>query len=364
MEIPITEIVTSEYQVSWLPWAVQYFFLIGISYSALMLTIPGLVFNKANYKPLAYAALFVALATSIVAPISLFADLHQPGRFWHFYAYASPSSWMWLGALFLPVYVTLVIVYAWLAYRPELIKRSQEERGLVSKLSRIIVCGNWEKPQLTKILGIAALVLGLLVALYTGAEVMIVKARPLWHTYALPLMFMITAMTGAAGMTHILNWLNFNNSPQIARQLNYVLVAFSLLAIILGALWMISGAMGYSESANKAISLLQSDVHWRKVLITEVIFVLLVLILARRSIRLASFKRAWIIGLIAMYGSWLFRWMIFIDVQRVPKYGTGTYSYGIPLGHEGLLGIIGSAGLLIFLFVILSTLVPWKSTNQ
>ena len=41
----------------------------------------------------------------------------------------------------------------------------------------------------------------LLVLLYTGMEVMVVQARPLWNTSLLPLIFAVTAMTGGIGMT-------------------------------------------------------------------------------------------------------------------------------------------------------------------
>ena len=51
------------------------------------------------------SAVAVLLVSAIAAPISLLADLHQPGRFWHFYAHATPWSWMWLGALLLPCFV-------------------------------------------------------------------------------------------------------------------------------------------------------------------------------------------------------------------------------------------------------------------
>jgi tetrathionate reductase subunit C len=360
MEIPITEIVTNEYQISWLPWAVQYFTLIGMSYSAVLLTLPGFVFHKPDYKSLAHVALFVAVITTIVAPVSLLADLHQPARFWHFYVYLSPWSWMWIGAMILPLYVFSVLVYAWLVYRPELIQRGQQEKGIVAAIARYSALGRWQKPELIKVLGICSAILGMFIALYTGAEVMIVKARPLWHTYALPVMFMITAMGGAAGLAHLINRLHFNNTTDVARQLNQILIAVSLFSIIVGVLWLITGAMGYSSSAAKALYLLQSDRQWQITLIIESFAVLLVLFVANLNNVNKYFNNAWLIGFIAIYSAWMFRWMVFIDVQRIPRYGAGTYSYGIPLGHEGIVGILGTLGLLVFVFVCLTTLLPEK----
>ena len=57
-------------------------------------------------KALPLAVVLLAV-TAISAPVALLADLHQPARFWHFYAHFTPWSWMSLGALLLPVFVTL-----------------------------------------------------------------------------------------------------------------------------------------------------------------------------------------------------------------------------------------------------------------
>ncbi len=358
MEIPITEIITIEHQVAWLPWAVQYFLLIGMSYSATLMTLPGLVLNKSNYVALARIALLIAVVTALAGSISLLADLHQPGRFWHFYAYPSPASWMWIGSIILPFYITAVLVFAWLVYRPQLIHLGQQS-GSMALFARLSTLGQWHKPELIKIVGICAALLGLLIALYTGAEVMIVKARPLWHTYALPIALLISAMTGAAGLAHIINRLNSNNAA-VARQLNSIIVVATVFSILVGSMWFLSGALGYSVSAGRALSLLQTDTHWQMTLLTEGLVMFLLVFFARYSNKNNKLNSAWLIGLLAIYSAWMFRWMIFIDVQRVPKYGAGIYSYGLPIGHEGLIGIVGTFGLVVFLFISLSTILPWK----
>lgn len=363
MQIPITEIVSNEYQVSWLPWAMQYFLLIGISYSSVLISLPGMLLDKAEYKLLAKLALFVAVASTIVAPVSLWADLHQPGRFWHFYAYASPSSWMWIGSILLPLYISSVLGYAWLVFRPELNQLAQQQ-GLHATIARVVCLGDWQKPGLIKWFALCSALLGLLIALYTGAEIMIVKARPLWHTYALPIALLISAMGGAAGLMHIINRLNFGNSAQLARQLNQILVAATLTSIAVGALWLLMGALGASTAAGKALELLKTNQHWQQTLLTESLVMFLIIYFALRCIRNARFDRAWMVGFLALYSAWMFRWMVFIDVQRVPKYGAGSYSYGIPLGHEGIVGILGTFGLLVFIFICLSTVLPVKDASK
>ena len=102
----ISELLTPVYDAAWLPWAVQYFFLVGIS-ATTALTAAFSAFGKPGSpaRRLLPSAVAVLLVSAIAAPISLLADLHQPGRFWHFYAHATPWSWMWLGALLLPCFV-------------------------------------------------------------------------------------------------------------------------------------------------------------------------------------------------------------------------------------------------------------------
>ena len=42
----IVETINVAREVAWLPWAVQYFFLIGLSYGAFLLSLPGVALRK------------------------------------------------------------------------------------------------------------------------------------------------------------------------------------------------------------------------------------------------------------------------------------------------------------------------------
>ena len=67
----------------WLPWAVQYFFLIGISCAAFFISLPGLVWQRPEWRLLSRFALLAALISGLTAPVALLADLHQPGPLQH-----------------------------------------------------------------------------------------------------------------------------------------------------------------------------------------------------------------------------------------------------------------------------------------
>lgn len=64
----IQELVGTVHHAAWLPWAVQYFFLIAISATALMLALPGFVLGREAAVPQARLALMTAVTTGILRP--------------------------------------------------------------------------------------------------------------------------------------------------------------------------------------------------------------------------------------------------------------------------------------------------------
>lgn len=64
-------------------------------------------------------------------------------------------------------------------------------------------------------------------------------------------------------------------------------------------------------------------------------------------------------GLIALHSAWMMRWTILIGGQSIPKTGAGLYDYHLPLGSDGLLGIVGTLGLWIALLLLMLEYLPW-----
>jgi len=50
MDSQIIEVLNVTRGVAWLPWAVSYFFLIGLSFGSFMLTLPYFVFGRAEHE--------------------------------------------------------------------------------------------------------------------------------------------------------------------------------------------------------------------------------------------------------------------------------------------------------------------------
>ena len=78
----IIELLTPHYEAAWLPWAVQYFFLVGVATGAALLT-SACVFGPSNglRQRLLPTAVLVLAMSAVAAPVALLADLlarHDP----------------------------------------------------------------------------------------------------------------------------------------------------------------------------------------------------------------------------------------------------------------------------------------------
>ncbi|MBL0513726.1 NrfD/PsrC family molybdoenzyme membrane anchor subunit [Aeromonas media] len=347
----INELLAPAQPITWLPWAVQYFFLIGLAYGALWLGAADL-WRKTPDRRLQTLAAVLMMGAGLVAPIALTADLHQPARAWHFYAQTRFSSIMWYGAYLLPLFSLLSMLFGWLLLRPALARRG-EEHDRVAALARLLCLGSWSGDAWLRPLAVVAALSGLSIALYTGLETMAVQARPLWHTPWLPWLLALSALLAAQSALLLLNRLlagwQQHTEAGLLRQIRPTL---ALLAIsLLG--WALSGG----ASAAEASALYRLDPSWRLaahwLLLTLGLLGLLLLAGARLSPRLQT----WGLGLLALHLVWGLRWLVLIQGQLVPKYGAGVYLYDIAWGPAGVLGILGTFGLLLALLVALSELV-------
>lgn len=355
----ILEVVNVSRDVTWLPWAVQYFFLVGLSVACFAMSLPGLVLGARGQRSFARNALIGALACGLVAPVALLADLHQPGRFWRFYANPNLGSWMAWGAFFIPCYVGGLLAYAWAALRGDLAAAGQGD-DVVSRLRRLIALGGAPAPRLARLFAGWTVVFGLLILLYTGMETMVVRARPLWNTPVLPLQFGATAFTGAAGLVFLIARLRgdatLSGDAAAARWMTTSL----LITIGLGLVWFGLGAFGLDDTHARALASVAGHRAWQLTAVWAAAAT--VLPLALLWWRPPGW--GWIVGLVGLHAAWMFRWTVFIGGQTVPKTGAGLYVYQLPLGHDGLLGIAGTLGLWLFVFVLLTTLLPDTATTR
>ncbi|TDO04636.1 MULTISPECIES: NrfD/PsrC family molybdoenzyme membrane anchor subunit [Halomonas] len=364
------ELLAPRYDIAWYPWAVQYFFLIALSYATLWLAAPALVFGKQRWLPTARLALLACLTTTLVAPVALLADLHQPLRFWHFYAYANSHSWMSVGSLLLPLYVVSVVVLAWLAWRPAL-QANRQAPGIAGFVARWLSFGSAPTPRaLVALVGLATLALSTGIMLYTGAEVAIVKARPLWHTVWLPPMFVATGFIAAAGLVMILNRVDGTRDVTVTGQMLKVMLGACLVAGLVAGSWFLDGINANVGSVAAAMESVRDSAEWRSTALwgglTGLVLFGAVLYLLTRPVsrRPALYAWAWVLGLVALHVGWMFRWVVLMDVQTIARNSAGFHHYGIPAGSSGILGIVGTFGLWLAAILLIDLFVPWRQARQ
>ena len=260
----------------------------------------------------------VLLVSAIAAPISLLADLHQPGRFWHFYAHATPWSWMWL------------------RLAAALLRGAGRAvwRGLVVR-----------RTGLMRLLGVALALSAVSILVYTGAEVMVLRSRPLWHTVFLPVNFALTAWLGALGaMFLVARWPGGLKALPVDMLRQLSLSAVVLMALGAGA-WAVLGLLGVDPSFEAALRLFREFPIWRISLAGAVATGFCIVGLLQKPARaLATPLASGALALTMLAAAWIFRWVVFMSVQGVPKYGAGLYLYDMPkrraAGHGGRAGSV------------------------
>lgn len=327
----IIEILTPAYEAAWLPWAVQYFFLIGIAATtAITAACLALSSPDSTARRLLPAAITVLMMSAIAAPVALLADLHQPARFWHFYAHFTPWSWMSIGAILLPLFVSLSVLFSLLWW--------------LGKTSAL------------RLTSLALLLSALSILVYTGAEIMVLRSRPLWHTVFLPLNFAFTGWLAALGaMLFVSRWLPGGITALPAALMRRLSLSALVLLGLCGLAWVGSGLMGIDASFPAALELFTSYPTWRLSFIASLVIALfLVFMLRVHPERLCSPLHSLICAITMMSAAWIFRWIVLMSVQGVPKYGAGLYLHTLPWGSNGLLGMFGVFGLCVALLAMLT----------
>ena len=352
----ITEVLVQPQAIAWLPWAVQYFFYIGSAYAAAILFLIALLFESHTSHRLRAALVLTLAIGAIVGPLALTGDLHQPGRAWHFYPYLSSWSWMSLGAIFLPIFSALAVATAWLYLRSDLINLANQSGKVLPLLSKLSL-GQWQTSRKLMVsVAVTTVLSGLSIALYTGAEIAVLKSRELWHQPASPLLWFVTAFIGAVGFALVI-WLLIPSKTKMltmgdTRLLKQTTMMSGLLALLLLPIW----------ASNSTILSLYESPEWLKhiaVLASLLNLSVVLSLLVFRGVTI-HYLRVLSLSVMALITAWSVRWVTLMEVQTIARYDVGPYPYELPLGSNGLLGIVGMFGLWIALALLGTELIQPK----
>jgi tetrathionate reductase subunit C len=151
-----------------------YFYLTGLSAGSFILSTLAYGFGLKQYKPLGKAGVVVATVVLIIAPFFLLIHIGMPSRAWHLFVYlnmASPITW---GSFLLILYPINCIIYGYFMFK--------------------------ENMKLTRVFGFIGIPLAISVHGYTGFILAFGKARALWNTALMPILFLVSAVVSGIAL--------------------------------------------------------------------------------------------------------------------------------------------------------------------
>ncbi|MGQ0286117.1 NrfD/PsrC family molybdoenzyme membrane anchor subunit [Pasteurellaceae bacterium 22721_9_1] len=330
----IREILVEPQGVTWLPWAVSYFFFIGLSFSSVFIAF--FLYQREKHISKEFIAIGVALVCAFVASIALIADLHQPSRIINFYLHPTPWSWMAWGALFLPFFIFCLLTYFVCLLRQVI------PMDILPKWLHVLYKGQLNLPRWVSVCRLSSLILGLLILLYTTMEVFVVAAHPLWHQYWLMPLILFSVLPTASMLCE------FCIQLCLPTQTSTLLHRINLVSLVL----LICSIIGlYFFSNQTALQLTQL---WQSSGLPLIICLLIGLLMLFVSLPNNFITR--LLNLLMAVGmTWLVRWVLLIQVQLLSKYSAAIHPYTLNWEVDGIIGILAMFSLWFFI-----TFVFWQ----
>ena len=333
---------TTEVGMTWSAWSVTYLFMAGLVIAASWLATASFFGNR-SFERVRVTAGAVILASVVVAPLSLLGDLFQPERAWHFYMQALPESWMWIGACLLPFFIAFNLLFGYLLVRPQ---RRLEGEGLWVQVGNALRFGDWEDRGWLAPVAVAASLTSLSIVVYSGFEIGSVSARPFWHTGFLLYLFLFTALSSGLGLVLVLEHA-FAGAEVRAEGFVRALFLISIVCTLgIVVFWLLFGG----ASSETFMEMVGASRHW----LVRSIELLVLLAVGVLGVLVAGRSRCAVIvsGLAMACFAYLFRWLILMDGQLVPKFGVSVAVYDVQWNADGYLGVL--TALLLWMAVVVA----------
>lgn len=145
-----------------------YFYLTGISAGSFILSTLIYVFDQKQYKEVGKLSVVLATVVLIIAPLALLIHSGMPVRAWRLFYNINITSAISFGSFLLTMYPLNCIIYAFFIFR--------------------------ENVRMTKIFGIIGIPLAISVHGYCGFILGCAKARHLWNSALMPILFLVSAI--------------------------------------------------------------------------------------------------------------------------------------------------------------------------
>jgi Ni/Fe-hydrogenase subunit HybB-like protein len=178
--------------VPWGLWITIDLSSIALSAGAFSLCAAVYLIGLKRYEPIARTATFVGLIGYTMAMLSLLLDIGRPDRFWHAVVYWNNHSLLWEVTMCVVLYLTVLVfesmpIFAGIGWLKERFpKLTQRMRGV---------------HHYAPYLAIAGLALSSLHQSSLGGVYGVLKARPIWYSPDMTVLFMLSAIVGGISLT-------------------------------------------------------------------------------------------------------------------------------------------------------------------
>lgn len=370
----------NEVTLYWSVLIVLYPYITGLVAGAFILASLVRVFRVQAVAPTYRLALLTALAFLLVAPLPLQFHLGHPERSPEMYFTPHATSAMAMfGYVYLWYLMAVLVFEIWLDYRREIVLRSQQTKGLLRLIYKVMTLGSSNISErslhIDERVGWIVTLIGIPSAFllhgYVGFIFGSIKANPWWSSPLMPVVFIFSAMvSGIAGVMLLYMALtklrkqaiDMRCVDTIAMYMFYIfIIDFSLEMLDL-----VHRIYEADESFRSLNFMVHTKLFFSQIVLQIILGTLLPLFLLflTQVVKLTETvrKRIYVFcGSLILISVFAMRWNVVIGGQLFSKSFLGYTTYKMDLvTKEGLLVAIGFLILpLLFLWALVKLLPPW-----
>ncbi|RCK77545.1 MAG: Polysulfide reductase NrfD [Ignavibacteriae bacterium] len=248
-----------------------YLFLGGIV--AGMMIISGYFLFKGRTKDVecsCYKIPFVSLIFLTAGMIALFLDLEHKAYVWRVYTtfkIKSPMSWgSWILLLIYPVLFLNILI--------RIPKFLSNKFPFLEDLSTKIN----SHPVAVRNIGIASMISGALLGIYTGVLLSSLGARPLWNSSTLWILFLLSGLSTAAAFIHLIAKSRYES--HLLAKADNVFLSLELIVLILFLIGLLTSTQVHIDAAKLLLNGSYAPAFWVFVVGLGIIIPLIIQIMA------------------------------------------------------------------------------------
>ncbi len=378
-------IYPNEIELNWSILIALYPYITGLVAGAFILASLERVFKVEVLKPTYHLALLTALAFLMVAAMPLVSHLGHPFRSYEIMTTPQPQSAMAIfGFIYLWYLMVVLLLEIWFDYRRDLVLWSQEKKGVLRIVYKILSLGvtdlskktlDWDE-KLGYFITVVGIPSAFLLHGYVGFIFGSIKANPWWSTVLMPVIFLFSAMVSGIALVMFLYIvvskvrkvkIDMACLDEVGKFLFYVLV----LDFTLESLDQVHRIYEAGESFEILHMLVTGKLTYTLFIFQGLLGTIVPIVTLgifrlykpKESIRKPLYLMS---SLLVLMGIFFMRWNVVVGGQLFSKSFLGFTSFKI--GLIGLEGYLMAAFWIILPFIILSFLLwllpPWKKHQE